>query len=273
MSTKIYNSFHAADQNLEDTFRAITAQRSAILAQHHNLLCNYLAETCADRLDRAALLPCDDLAPLENPDKMPLHYAWSDLRDRVAQIEQSRSSDPEIDFSLSVTLFPNPRGTLGLMFSDKESLRDMILSLPGFQSHDYWNSTDRPSDLTAEAWEQRRGDWDEAFEADSRPSHAGLTITLTTERPHQPKAEDVALRIGSPEDRAHRLAIEMFRNSFIKSQVETSADTPTNHIVAAIYKANEEVRSGRGADTIKDMAREIAPRLIARPTLKDLRGW
>lgn len=275
MSTKIYNSFIAHDQSIETVFMAIQSLRPDLLSVRHGLTCRHLGKAAARTLDRRILAADWPSLALrdDTPDRAPLNIAWEKMTKRCDAIADTRSQDRTVDFSLSVTLFPNARGTLGMVFAEHDELRAPLLGLPGLTTYDFWNSTDRPNNVTEAEWEHRRSDWDRAFSADPRPSHAGLTVTLATERPNQPKAEDVLATVPSADIRARAFADQIFRDEFLSQMTADTNPVPMNQIIAAINEAEKAATEPAGIARIDELSAALSSQLIDKPSMMDIRGW
>lgn len=101
-----------------------------------------------------------------------------DFTHRQAEIRRTKMRDPEVDFSFEVAILPHLESgeLLGIVYSEKSKFFDKFLELDFVEPFPYWNSTDRPDELTDEEWEKRGEIWDEA--CPTAPIECGFSTNL-----------------------------------------------------------------------------------------------
>lgn len=82
------------------------------------------------------------------------------------------------DFGCSVRVFPIHDKILGMYFTQKSELSDIILSHKNIIDYHYQNQTDKPDDISDEEWNLRERDWDKALPGLGIPLMHGFSTDL-----------------------------------------------------------------------------------------------
>lgn len=125
------------------------------------------------------------LAPLSNSQYDLPELIW----DRMAEANATEQMTfTELDFMYEVSMIPNGNGMterpLILVFSEAagDEYRKALKDAGVVADYGYWNNTDRPDDVTKEAWKTREKAW-QARKPDGHEWHAPNEIDLRIGNP------------------------------------------------------------------------------------------
>jgi hypothetical protein len=159
MSTKIYNGWRQRVEGIADPF--------ALAARFDEVLTPALR---AARLRRVMGLAahiydvgaCEG-ADVDEVDSTPaLLVAEHIVSAGQRQAVRSGRRDPANDFTCDITMGADPgdRSSVYLIVHCEHDLEAALSSIPGVERFAYFDNTDRPSEITAAEWADRRDIWD-----------------------------------------------------------------------------------------------------------------
>ena len=199
MSTKIYTGFKLSISELSKLQSEIDLLREKLKPVSINIFTSMICNRLIYEYDKKSInnsssfdtkLMLDDnilylSTPMSDVD-IPLlkkDYTRYDLiryiRDSHHFIEQHGkifkviSQDP----TLTIAFFPTNNDVLGIHYTDISDYITYIKEMNTFEDYHYQDSTDRPSNITEEEWEQRRNDWDQVLLSKSFSSTTDIALT------------------------------------------------------------------------------------------------
>lgn len=86
-------------------------------------------------------------------------------------------ADSDFDLSCQVCLIPMKTKTL-MMYFGNDDLKEIVTNQSWLLDYHYQNQTDRPKNITARQWNQRKKDWDIALGPDGVPANHSMSIHL-----------------------------------------------------------------------------------------------
>lgn len=100
-------------------------------------------------------------------------------KNRIA--ESALDYNPSLDFEVEVGIYPTKSKVLAIPFINNDALFKKFYELPGIKDYGYWNNTDKPEDVTARQWTQRKKDWDSVLKGIGIPRENGPTMHIVSE--------------------------------------------------------------------------------------------
>jgi len=114
----------------------------------------------------------------KDPQKVFNNIYW-DFRKACLEASKSATRDPFHDLKCEVSVIPlSSKKTLALLYCDSKEYEKEWESIPWVSDYHYQNQTDRPKELTANQWNQRRKDWDLALGKSCIPADHCFTFQL-----------------------------------------------------------------------------------------------
>lgn len=142
-----------------------------------NLVNQTLAKTVAGRFDRVALgmmkandgwQTARDIAS----------FCYREMSDRQQDIKKTGHRDVDVDHEFEVLLFPLKDSTLIMPICEQEKLVEVLDRHPSIERYSWWNSTDKPDDISEGEWQQREDEWMTALPGSGLLSERSLRMTL-----------------------------------------------------------------------------------------------
>lgn len=192
MSTRIHHGYRIDDDLLDE--RSFVAAARGVFGPIYEAEYLTLAVAIATQVHDCRLLaagqPIDvgAVAVGSAGDDVPPTNVMNALSvaDRVmarthAAIRDSGLRNPTFDFACEIVLLRDLGGDGGLyalLYTDRSTYRETWAGLRSVTPWPYWNSTDRPDDITYDEWEQRRLTWDRLLPCYDPPAIRGLSWSL-----------------------------------------------------------------------------------------------
>lgn len=148
-----------------------------IKAKGKTLLNQALAKMIADRFDKVTLgtiKPDEDWKTARDI----ASYCYHDMADRQQEVKKTGRRDVDVDHEFEIFLFPSGDGTLIMPVCEQEELTAILDGHSSIERNSWWNSTDRPDDLSEEQWQQREDEWMTALPGSGLISERSLRMTL-----------------------------------------------------------------------------------------------
>lgn len=208
MSTKIYNGIMFKSKNIFEINKQLNAF-SVELTKYTNVkLSEMLANVTVADIDFCTIygeIPKD--IEESKCDGIYLYYlknyanAWKKLNEPYAE------RNLLIDYTCSISIHPLEQEGLflGIVFAEKEEIKQMLFDKNIAVDYHYQNQTDPPEDILYEEWKKRGYNWDEVLKHSSIPSHAGFSKDLSDKYFPIFKVEEILPYIPSFKDRVERI--------------------------------------------------------------------
>lgn len=219
MSTKIYNGYQI---NLPNT-KLLTLQQFCLTLSHQLnqektlLTAQNFARRLTFQLDRQTV----KLSPPPEDGKSLISSLWAEVRENYKETSYW-SKDPDFDFKVEVVFIPVKRKLLALYFGYNKKFLKIWEQHPLVKDYHYQNQTNRPQDISARQWLNRKKDWNLALPGPGIPSENGLTFILCSDHIRPPDFVDFAPYIPPLNERAQTCAREVVLNK--KFQASTNSD-------------------------------------------------
>ena len=176
------------------------------------LLNQSLAKMIAGRFDRVALGTIEAKEDWKTAQDIASD-CYQDMADRQQEVKKTGRRDVDVDHEFEVFLFPSGDGTLIIPVCEQEELTSILDRHSSIERYSWWNSTDKPDDLSEEQWQQREKEWMTALPGSGLISERSLRMTLFDGDIRI--NHDVPLTwasIPSPEERLKRLGADEYVN-------------------------------------------------------------
>ena len=198
LSANIHNGFLLRGSSLEEALRGLKGLREQAQAVARSLL--------AQEVVKRAVLAKDLLHfgctehPLKSYTSLNfLSAAALQIADEQDEVRIKRYRKPDADVSAEVVLIPWGRDVLGIVYTERRVVRDLLKALPGYEAFAYWNNDEKPEGLSVADWEQRAKTWRSALPGWCAPADVGLTYDLISEwHRHTLEQETVSLVMALP---------------------------------------------------------------------------
>lgn len=208
MSTKIYDGYRIAlgGTDLLAFVADFDRRANAVYAELFDRVCTRLATFNRDHVTRVAagLEPALDRTARDLDDHIDdttiariqtanhLVNASLLLDDAHTQITRTGRRNPRLDLGCQVTIMPGRDGddaptdgpAYAILYTENAAYRTAWEAMPGVERYGYWNSTDKPDDVTDTEWDQRRDTWQYVL-AGAAPARRGLTWSLLGDTHHR----------------------------------------------------------------------------------------
>lgn len=273
MSTKIYNGYriHIDIARLYDRLLVIAPQFQSIATEKTQHFVAKLATTAFDS------------AWLTGVKTNPLSAAFDELGKEFKDADNGIRA--AIDFNSSLSLFPLTGSVLVMTHIESREQLEIIrnYSCPAirgnitFKDFSYWDSSDRPDDVTEEEFNLRKRLWNFVLGKSMVPAHRCLSFQLSSNKQTMielmsdlSKIED---KIPSLEERARDRARVRAFDLYVKSLNIPEARQPTVSEISKMYRDfNESLKTEIGRKTQSELEAEVRAALKPTLTLDDLRG-
>lgn len=228
MSTNIHNGYRLVGVEAPAALFALLADlRRRLDVVYEAAYLRAVVEIAVAHADRLLLGDAmdEEMKDLPLADSSPLFCASFHI-DRVWRevIRRGRRA-PELDFQCEVFLYADPtsRSPLyGLLVTERDDYRQAWEETPGVEPWPYWNSTDRPCELSPQEWEDRRETWDRVLGRQGRMAGA-MTWALLGDSHHISPLPGGALTAPFMPDRATR-ARWVARRRIVLSPLDTPGE-------------------------------------------------
>lgn len=218
MSTKIYNGcqFNTTDLTLIfKRLKGLQKEAEAIQVRHITKILSGWAVRKLDAIT-VGLAP-----PLDQSTRSFFGSLKSEMSTEMHKSKHSTSNNWPYDMDFEVSVLPLRGKVLGIPYFRIEGHKKLWESLNWVKEYGYWNNTDRPDNVTAPEWTQRRRDWDKVLPDDNpTPAENGYSFTVANQTNPQLalyKIQDIDYRmIVSKEARAKEQAETFVMNQWCK---------------------------------------------------------
>ena len=173
MSTRIHNGFRLMGHSFESYLRYVPEIRERLQEKAQSLARQFVMNYAVMLYDLHQL----GIGTHEKP-RSYLGAGFDAYMARHDNIERDHSSDPLMDFTAEVVLFPGNGYLLGVMFIANKELREIWQSQPAWEEFAYWDNSDEPEDISPADWEKRKRLWEEAMPDYRPPSQYGYSLNL-----------------------------------------------------------------------------------------------
>ena len=192
MSTKIYGGFRITQPGATD-FLGLQVLLNELSARLTEIACletnKHVLRSAIERFDQDSLRKAGLINEPEmeggdhdqDEDARDGYIACAILRllERADKVEQTQRRDAAIDMSCDLVLLPHESGLYGIAYTENRVIENAFFVSEGIERFAYWNNTDRPDDVSEEAWEVRGRLWHELLPGSGVPAECGLSRKLS----------------------------------------------------------------------------------------------
>lgn len=269
MSTKIYNgiifkNFNTLDQALNWCVKkqpslekiAIELFEKKIISQYFELIDNLSIKN-----DRNELVKMFE----KSKDSNPYSFIVDKIRDDVEKAEKSssRSESFELDFSSSILFFKKQKKIIGYYLAEDKSLIDYILKDKEVSDYHYQNSTDRPENISAKDWNERKAVWNSI----DIPRKEGLSFQFTSYKDlqyHSVTFENLRSNFLTTDQRAEKIASVLIS----KEDPYLQQITDSRQWYELFCKSQEWRKTDEAKNILSNIKSEVLKSLIPTESLK-----
>lgn len=187
MSTKIFNGYRLSGAACPlDVVSDLRARIRPVYRTLYLTVAAQLAATAADALlagepiEAAAAGTDSGWRHTLTEARSPLLFAVAVLDQTWQRIRATGRRDAALDLQCEVVFLADPadrQHLYALLYAEAEPYRETFEDMTGVTAWPYWNSTDRPDNITEAEWEHRRQVWDRVL-GDDPPARRGLVWSL-----------------------------------------------------------------------------------------------
>ncbi len=179
MSTKIFNGFrYTGPGGLHGCYRLLHLLRPTVEQMVVQKFASFVANTSSEIIDRCTLgkaLP-EHMQKYES-DKSFKPYIMSFVVWKELLKEESVAHLGIYNTDFNISLFPmTQKMIIGIFHTHDRDWGDWFLEREFISEFAYWNSTDRPEDMSSREWNKREKLWQGAFK--SVPSESSMEMKL-----------------------------------------------------------------------------------------------
>lgn len=221
MSTKIYAGFmFPYGTTMENVHCKLMEFRLLANDIMHEEIASWQAKRCSQLYDEwtLGLIKKNKKDPkscvLSTIEKHGVLVAVShELSSRTREIEKTQQRDPDVDFSMELSILPIRGKIMGIYYAENDKLISTLKSQPWFIDYHYQNQCDRPKNVSISDWRRREKDWDKALPGLGVPAMNGFSAQITLRHHAFISVEDVLKHIPSIDERARPLSERFLFNS------------------------------------------------------------
>lgn len=245
MSAKIYCGLRSDVLNETVVF-------SKVMRRLATALNTCIEKLTAQAISVLAIEKFDDAAVKGETLSGVLSLASDEFRTRHKVVQNTARRDPEIDFSFTMTIAHTGKFVLAIPFFENKQLYQTVLNLkhnqkPIFTKYPYWNSIDRPKNVSNSEWQRRSKEWDKFCDMNCVELSCGKDLV-------SPNIELFDFSILSFEQRVNRIAEDMVLRRFMADAKEPSME--------AAVDAFQYIRTEEGKAEVSDISSsQVAPKL------------
>lgn len=236
---KIYSGFiYTGKGGLKGCYDTINAMRPHINQMIDDKYHRFLADHAAELIDE----PFTGSSIKHKPGCSPFRLAAAEWRERRNN-NADRIRDPSVDVDCKVSLFPVGSVILGIPWMDDSLMHEWFFEQNCISEYGYWNSTDRPSNITGAEWGLRKRRWKKAASGDTFRDtgiEMWLSRCLTPHYLMPDTLNKVMPFIASPEERAKIRAPVVAQVAKISEIIKADPGMSPLH---AVGMANDWVQS------------------------------
>lgn len=248
MSTKIFNGWRMPDTTLDEAVKKIQGFRRLISEQADALAAQKLAHLMTNAIDLKARRAASG-KPLSEHHFHNVDQIWQEILQRQAKIKETMGRDPDVDFEVTMNIYPMNGSVLGVIYSEQQDWENAWFAIDGVEHYGYWNNTDRPDEVSEEEWQQRERDWDSVLGRWSEPADmSGASATIHGGHVAKPSMSAILTHVRSFEERLKRNAREVVRERQIELHLADKDHTtlrPSDFLNASM-KARDYLESDDG---------------------------
>jgi hypothetical protein len=173
MSTKIYNGArlkHMSMIELNDYIKDLRKRMLPSAQEEFNKVFANLFESLVVNVQTGIQMPTNtgfnysDLKGKTYEDV--LLCAIKETRRVIKKNEKAETImeyEPDFDFAFKLYVFPIKRKLLAIPLVENAVLHKCFFSDPNVTQYGYWNNSDRPDEISRDAWNRRKNNWDLAL--------------------------------------------------------------------------------------------------------------
>ena len=257
MSTKVYNGFALRGKSTKAAMAILGAQRAAIQElvnlKHRKILVERLV-TYADTYTLARHLADPMPDKWDGKDTYSIWYTCVDeLQAEQAKCRGGQLREPLIDCDVEVVLYMAPGGMVfGHLQEERVGVQEHLLSVEGIVEFGYWNSTDRPDEISAREWNRRGKIWHNAFD-----DKAGVPRFSMRWQPEYELPRDLVYLLPSLEERAQARALATVQNRVLQQEWPQERRNEF-HIAMRLLRHIEKAMEDPESDIFKEVAEQAA---------------
>lgn len=225
MSTKIYDAFRYTGRlhlSLEEVLGISHQIRDVLFKAGRRLLFQRAAKQLAEFVDRkaAGVLRPGEIKPGESYSRA-VTRVFEDATDEVDRGIRSPGWDFTAEWSFAMV-----DGKLLLrLFAEQEIIQAFARAFPRFRDYHFQTSTERPKEISAREWRQRRLDWDKAL-GHRTPCETCLSMRSWGKYsgPDPRNVDHIRPFLPSFEDRVYSLAVTIEADAYFSRRWKASKD-------------------------------------------------
>lgn len=168
MSIKIYSGFrYKGGGGLRQCYERLHALRPQVHKMAVEKHLSFVAEIAKLTFKRKQVT-----------DRAPLYVAMEMWRERTKAVKETGRRDPAVDVEFRVSLYPGSRSIIGIPWIDDHDWMEWFMGQPFIDEYGYWDNTDRPDEISAAAWRERKRRWQQVTEPDATFADIGMEMQL-----------------------------------------------------------------------------------------------
>ena len=261
MSTKIFNAWRSTRpiKKAADLFLESERIRSALQPVSRMAFYRVAAMAACDHIDRQMILG-------ERRTCAADYIAEQQAEARKRHIRGERM--PDWDTEVSWAFLPTRQNRILLrLYAEEGAVVRAMNHLSNWEDYHFQNSVDRPGNITARQWRQRRRDWDAAM-GDGVPATTGLTADLWPQFGGPDVWDGVSILLSHQptlSTRTKRTARVILEKAYFENHAPPEGSPP--HVWADLFRRSREwLRTPEGVQVLGVEAERVRHLLLPRIT-------
>lgn len=213
-------------------------------------------------LDKKIIFPGLDLTPYSSV----ISASKGIIYEENLKIEQTKRRNPSYDWSFEVCCIPTKECLLALLYTEQNEFTQLWISQPEVKLYLYYDSSDKPDEISEKEWEKRKNLWNKALKNNYIPSLNGFSINFVDSYiPYSIDAEKIISSMPSLEQRIANCTKYILLDQYIKDNKIKSDD-----IFKTYLDAQDWVNSDKSKQQRQNIEIILQSKLIDKIKNKDL---
>ena len=253
MSTKIYTGFVLNTTDIFEINKKIVEFRKELKDITNNKIADYMATSCAHIYDTQVGNPSSLQRVVDNSIYSTVYRQY--IKDQE-KVRVERVSDPSVDYSFSITLFPFEGKFYGMTYTQQPEYQKLWNDKEYVDEFMYWDNTDQPDDISNSVWKRRGNVWEHILK-DEVPALNGFTYEVVLDYTHVlPDISKVVNHIPDLHTRALSIAKDITFATFTKGEKMTG-----DNVMETFRNYSDYISTENGKDELKDVTDQLLTKL------------
>jgi hypothetical protein len=179
MSIHIFNGYILPSTSLNNLKKLCSNLKESMHDIHIKISHEKFAEKCCDLIDQNMFGIHHGNYTVRKKKVVKTHFVpYIETFKKISQRQQDyQKKYHDLNFEFNITFIPSNKNILALVDGNySEEYLTFFEDLPNVKEYQYWNTSVKPSNITAKEWKQRYNTWNKAL--NNSPIESGFNIMI-----------------------------------------------------------------------------------------------